>query len=237
MPCEALRRCLLVLPLSGLLLAWIGRYSGLDLQLGDAMFDPVSRSFPWRENWFAAVFMHVWMKYLFTCMGGAVLIALSANVLFPSSYLSRPMRGKLLVVLAAFITVPLAVGIIKSQSIHHCPWDLLRYGGAAPYLRLFDDLPVNVQPGHCFPAGHASSALWLPAISVFCLPDRPRAALLVFAVALLPGLAMGWVQQMRGAHFLSHTLWSTWIASLLVVILLRIWYSGRLHCKPVQGFL
>ena len=31
-------------------------------------------------------------------------------------------------------------------------------------------------------------------------------------VAALPaGLLLGWAQQLRGAHYLSHTLWSAWI--------------------------
>ena len=29
--------------------------------------------------------------------------------------------------------------------------------------------------------------------------------------ALLAGLALGLAQQMRGAHFMSHTLWSAWL--------------------------
>ena len=36
--------------------------------------------------------------------------------------------------------------------------------------------------------------------------------------ALLFGLGVGWVQQLRGAHFLTHTLWSGWIACALVLL-------------------
>ena len=35
--------------------------------------------------------------------------------------------------------------------------------------------------------------------------------------ALALSLAFGWVQQMRGAHFLSHTLWSIWLSWTIVV--------------------
>lgn len=123
--------------------------------------------------------------------------------------------------------------MLKSQSIHHCPWDLQRYGGYAPYLRLFDSLPDGVKAGHCFPAGHASSGLWLAAFFVFWLPSRPRMACFMFMVGLLPGLMLGWVQQLRGAHFLTHTLWSAWIASLLILILARLILSE--HAKtPVR---
>jgi membrane-associated PAP2 superfamily phosphatase len=36
------------------------------------------------------------------------------------------------------------------------------------------------------------------------------------------GFLLGWVQQMRGAHFLFHTLWSMWISSLIILVMLQI---------------
>lgn len=38
----------------------------------------------------------------------------------------------------------------------------------------------------------------------------------------MPGLFLGWVQQLRGAHFLTHTLWSAWVASLVIVCIARL---------------
>jgi membrane-associated PAP2 superfamily phosphatase len=107
--------------------------------------------------------------------------------------------------------------MLKRASVAHCPWDLARYGGDQPYLRLFDALPLGVPAGHCLPAGHASSALWLVALCVYWLPSRPGAARNVAALALLLGGLVGWMQQLRGAHFLTHTLWSTWIACAVVL--------------------
>lgn len=51
------------------------------------------------------------------------------------------------------------------------------------------------------------------------LPNRPRVAALVGGVTLSLGFTLGWFQQMRGAHFLSHTLWSIWIAICFVTTL------------------
>jgi len=39
---------------------------------------------------------------------------------------------------------------------------------------------------------------------------------------MLLGAALGWIQQMRGAHFLTHTLWSMWIAGSFIVTLLSM---------------
>jgi membrane-associated PAP2 superfamily phosphatase len=102
--------------------------------------------------------------------------------------------------------VPLVISLLKQNSDAHCPWDLARYGGAQPYVRPFDTLPLHALPGHCLPAGHASSALWLISLAVLWLPGEERKAWRAAGTALALGLAVGWMQQMRGAHFLTHTL-------------------------------
>lgn len=209
------------LVLVGLGLLYISRYTDVDLQLSDWMYDPASHEFPWKEGWFSTVFMHAWVKYFLIGSGMVVLAVLAIDTGFSLGWLNRAARRKLAVVGLSYLAIPLIITLMKSQSIHHCPWDLQRYGGFAPYLRLFDHLPAGMRPGHCFPGGHASSGLWLAALAVFWLPKRPGVAGIVFAVGLLPGLILGWVQQMRGAHFLTHTLWSAWIASLIILVLVR----------------
>lgn len=215
------RRCLVGLFVIGLVLVYISRYTGIDLLLSDWMYDPVRQDFPWRGRWFTAVFMHAWVKYLLIGIGVAMLGVLAIGWALSPVWLGPALKRKLGVVIASWATVPLVVSLMKSQSMHHCPWDLQRYGGYAPYLRLFDHLPAQVKAGHCFPGGHASAGLWLASLAVFWLPERPRMAALVFAAGLIPGLLLGWTQQMRGAHFLTHTLWSAWVASLIIVLIAR----------------
>jgi len=50
-------------------------------------------------------------------------------------------------------------------------------------------------------------------------PERKRRCIAVGVVALVLSFGMGWVQQMRGAHFLSHTLWSLWLSWATVLVL------------------
>jgi membrane-associated PAP2 superfamily phosphatase len=221
------RRCLIGLFAWALILIFFGRYTNVDLQLSDWMYDEKLHAFPWRDSWFATVFMHKWMKYLLILLGLLAAAALLAKRRIPALALSSGRQRRLMVVVLSFLTIPSVVSLLKSRSIHHCPWDLQRYGGFAPYLRIFDALPEGIKAGHCFPAGHASSAWWLAAFSVFWLPHKPRRALLVFIMGLLPGLLLGWVQQMRGAHLLTHTLWSAWIASLLILVLSRLLIAER----------
>ncbi|MGV3742730.1 MAG: phosphatase PAP2 family protein [Burkholderiaceae bacterium] len=219
--------CLIGLFAWALVLIALGRHTGIDLRLSNWMYDENLAEFPWRDTWFASVFMHKWMKYLFILVGMCAAAVLLASRYIPAMARSSDQKRRLAVVVLSFLSVPLIISLMKSQSIHHCPWDLERYGGFAPYLRLFDSLPEGIKPGHCFPAGHASSALWLPAFAAFWLPHQPRRALFIFVMGLLPGLLLGWVQQMRGAHFLSHTLWSAWIAGLIILILSRLLIARR----------
>jgi membrane-associated PAP2 superfamily phosphatase len=135
-------------------------------------------------------------------------------------------RTGLRVLALSAVCVPLAISLLKQVSVSHCPWDLQRYGGHEPYVRLLEWLPAGVPAGHCMPAGHASSALWLIGLATFWLPHRPRMPAAMGGLALAFALVVAGIQQLRGAHFLTHTLWSVWIAVLIVDLLYR-WLARR----------
>lgn len=140
--------------------------------------------------------------------------------------ISHRARFSLVVCMAASAALLLWMGnftdLVKHASTAHCPWDLQRFGGSEPYYRLLDQVPAWVVTGKCLPGGHASSALSLIGLAVFWLPHKPRVALMAMGLLALPGLALGWMQQLRGAHFLSHSLWSVWIACLVLIALLEL---------------
>ncbi|WP_373888518.1 phosphatase PAP2 family protein [Massilia genomosp. 1] len=197
------------------LIAWIGMCTDIDLLLADAAFDPQRRIFPWRDAWIADTFSHVVLKRILIALAAAFVVAALWDLVAPRRW-SWLRRYQIRVVALSAVMVPLSISLLKQSSDSHCPWDLTRYGGSEPYVRLMQMLPVGSEPGHCLPAGHASSALWLMSIAVFFLPARPNAAMSVFVTMIGFGFALGWLQQMRGAHFLTHTLWSIWIAVFLV---------------------
>lgn len=207
-----------VLLLVPLLLLWLGARTDLDLTLADAMFDPITRSFPWRHAWLTERLGHGLLKYLLVCMGALVVLVCAWDWYRPRHW-PQWWRLRLRVLALSALLVPLAVSLLKRASYSHCPWDLQRYGGAQPYLRLLDAVPTGLPAGHCLPAGHASSALWLVALAVFWLPHKPRTAAVVGFLMLVLGFVTGWMQQLRGAHFLSHTLWSMWLACVIVAAL------------------
>jgi hypothetical protein len=65
--------------------------------------------------------------------------------------------------------------------------------------------------GHCFPAGHASTGFAFMAAFFGLQQSAPRAALKWLGWAVLVGFILGISQQVRGAHFMSHTLWTSWL--------------------------
>ncbi|WP_051304758.1 phosphatase PAP2 family protein [Chitinilyticum litopenaei] len=203
--------------LAALLLVLLNYASDWDIRLADHYYDFAAHRFPWRDAWLTSEFGHHWLKLALELLAAALLLAGLRQGLRQGWH--TPDARRWLVIMLAIVLVPGVVAACKQFSSLHCPWDIARWGGAAPYLRLFDSLPAGVSPGQCFPAGHATSGLWLLGLVAIWLPQRPRRALAMTPLLLAPGLALGWLQQMRGAHLLSHTLWSVWLAWAIVAAL------------------
>lgn len=210
----------ILLGIFALLIVWMGNATDIDTALADAAFDPVGRRFPWKDSWLADTFNHRILKAMLVSAGTAVIGAVILDVLRPLGCVDAAARLRLRIVALSALLVPLLTGLLKQVSESHCPWDLALYGGAEPYVRLLESMPHGVPAGHCMPGGHASSALWLISLGVFWLPAHPRQAAFATASALAGGFAVGWLQQLRGAHFLTHTLWSIWVAGAVVVLII-----------------
>ena len=71
-------------------------------------------------------------------------------------------------------------------------------------------------------------------LAVLWLPNNPRRAALVFLAGIGAGFTLGWVQQMRGQHFLTHTLWTAWLSSAVIVALIAA-FSRQLKATSAAG--
>lgn len=100
-----------------------------------------------------------------------------------------------------------AVSLLKAGSDTSCPWELGDFGGLVPYASHWSLRPDSGS-GHCFPAGHASAGFSFVGGYFAFRGSAPRVARLWLAAAAGAGLVLGLAQQWRGAHFMSHTLWS-----------------------------
>ena len=133
----------------------------------------------------------------------------------------RPLAYLLLSVLLATAVV----GVMKRWTHMDCPWDLLRYGGEKTYYGLFERLPVGAVAGRCFPGGHASAGFAWVSLYFFLMATLPRWRWWGLGLGLGVGLVFGIAQQLRGAHFLSHDVWTLMVCWLTAVIL-HHWMLG-----------
>ena len=199
-----------------LLLGWDA--SGLDLPLARLAGTPVG--FPWREHWFLVHVVHEGARTL----SWLLLIALAIAIRWPLGFLRRlPVRERVQLALGVLAGV-LLVSLVKQASATSCPWDLKAFGGMAQYVSHWSWGLRDGGPGGCFPAGHASAGFAFVS-GWFALRRRlPRLAGRWLACALVAGLVLGLGQQLRGAHYMSHTLWTAWLcwmAGLLLDLLVH----------------
>jgi membrane-associated PAP2 superfamily phosphatase len=112
--------------------------------------------------------------------------------------------------LAVIVSVG-TVGALKTVTNKDCPRDLTAFGGEHAYVALFAHRPAELRNARCFPAAHASAGYALLAL-YFMLRERNRRwARIGLAIGVLTGLVFGLSQQSRGAHFVSHDVWSAFI--------------------------
>jgi membrane-associated PAP2 superfamily phosphatase len=128
-----------------------------------------------------------------------------------------PRRERVAAVIVMLIAMA-AVSGLKHLSTSSCPWDLTPFGGTVPYVPHGWWGVRDGGPGHCFPSGHAVSAFGFFGLYFLWRGHAPRAARGILAATLAVGALFGWAQLARGAHFVSHTLWSAWACWVLTGI-------------------
>lgn len=201
--------------------------TGLDAWLADRWFALGGGAWAFRDHWLAYDLIHHHGKQMIIAFA-LLLIALLVSGSWSEAI--RPWRRRISYLLLCMLVLPGLVAFAKHASPVYCPWNIARYGGEQPFRHLFDYSLGS--GGHCFPSGHASGGFALIAVYFAALGAVKRPALY-----LLPGLLVGWTfalgQQARGAHFLSHDLWTLgfcWFGALVLFLLTRP--AGR--NRPLQ---
>lgn len=210
---------LLLLLAAVLLLVFEG--TRLDLDLSQFFYDPALEDFPLRHHWLLDWVLHHGMKYASYALVALALVPCWLGWNGELSWLPR--RNALLAALG-MVLIPLGTALLKMLTNRHCPWDIVDFGGYAPYVGLLEAGPADLKAGTCFPAGHASAGfLWL----VWAVALRPAGrfrARIALGVGLGMGALLGGVRLLQGAHFLSHIFWAAWFAwalSLSLAVLVR----------------
>lgn len=192
------------MPLLGCVLALgIMAAIGVDERVADGLFDPASRSFPWRRDWWTEQALHRGVRDAIVVLGSAAL-----GVALLGERRGRPSAREVGRMVA--LSLVLCTGVIsglKAVVNRNCPWSYTRWGGQR---ELGSEPTLFAIGGHdkAFPAGHASGGFSLLVLWFAGRRRSGRHALAGLAVGLAAGTVAGVSQVMRGAHFLSHNVWS-----------------------------
>ena len=158
-------------------------------------------TFPYKSDWYLATLNHTYVKQLLT------LVYITFFLLWCASFKIEKLKAKRWQYGYMFWVSMLCtclIGFIKAHSAPACPW-YMTHETSTGFVWDF-----SATAGHCFPGGHASTGFaLLTGYFVYRLDQKQRAWFYLFAGMVL-GFALGWAQMMRGAHFLSHNLWTGW---------------------------
>lgn len=219
-----------ILTVSALCLIFLYPLTQLDEALIHPYYDSVMHQFVLKKDYLLEMVMHKGLKYLM------ILIALVTCCVWMVTFKLRRLRRFRKPLFFSFIGMVLAtiaVSLTKRFSPHACPWDLSLYGGNQPLLALFEPLPEGISLGQCFPAGHASGGFALWSFYFFFRNHQPKIAKIGLYAGAFFGAVMGWAQMMRGAHFMSHNLWSAWLVWL---VLLSLYFISNLSLTNNHRF-
>lgn len=213
------------------------RVLGGDQWIADRLYALEGHSWRLKDAFLTQGLVHVRGRQLSALAWLAVAVAWAAS--FRDGSLLLPWRGALARLALSVLAATAAVAVLKSMSHVDCPWSLLRYGGDREYAGLFG--PRAAGAAHCFPAGHASGGYAWMALYFFFRAVRPRLRWWGLGCGIGLGLLFGAAQQLRGAHFLSHDVWSAmicWSVAVAAYLLparrgaLAGWAPDRLASAP-----
>jgi membrane-associated PAP2 superfamily phosphatase len=204
--------CLVLLLL--LLLAATVEVTQVDLIIADWLYQREGGTWSLRAGFWTQTVLHDGARML---VGSLMLLLLLAVMRHRARSWRHPLRGVEVVLIAIGISL-MATSILKAVTNVSCPWGLLRYGGKHPYVPIFE-IAQSAELGACFPAGHAGAGYSLFAFYFHgkYRPGSGKWRWLTFAISL--GLVLDLAQQLRGAHFASHGLWTViivWSVTLAV---------------------
>lgn len=204
-----------------LALAGFGAVTPLDFRLASLIYGLGNNTWQWRDAWVTSNLIHDGGRQLVAVIA-LLLLGVMAGSIHPQL---RPHRRGLVYVLASAIVSALLVNLLKRVTAMDCPWDLVRFGGDRVYHGLLEGRAET--SGKCFPAGHASAGYaWFGAY-FFARACFPRWRLPILGGVMALGLIFGIGQQVRGAHFFSHDVWTAWLCWIVA-------YTGQRLVFPCK---
>jgi membrane-associated PAP2 superfamily phosphatase len=195
----------------------------IDIRLADKFYALEGGTWALKNAWITSTVIHQTGKKLSLLIAAIILTALAIS--FLSQYF-RQYRRELTYLLIAAGGGSALISLIKTISHVSCAWDFSRYGGALEYQSIYAQM-LSLSGDNCFPAGHASGGYaWLAFyfLGVY-KQSKWRWAGLGFALSV--GLIFGFSQQLRGAHFITHDLWTLAICWFFSLLMFKLMLFGK----------
>lgn len=208
MSSQELRNLVLLPTLSFMLAVLVLELGGVDIIIADKLFQLQGSSWQLKDAWITNDLIHDRGRGLVGLVFMATLLLVAAT--FAGDRMRIHRRGLLYVLTSALIAVAI-VNVMKATTHLDCPWDIDRYGGVKTYASLFMTRPAGPEFGRCFPAEHASGAYCWLGFFFLARHFRPQWRLRALGIIGGLGIVFGAAQQLRGAHFLSHDVWTIYI--------------------------
>lgn len=189
----------------------------VDRLMADYFYAIQGNSWAWKDSWLTEVFFHKGGR------SASIVLALISLVLLGLSFFNLTLaahKKPLLYLFLATAGSSLLIGFLKSSLAISCPWEFDRYGGQLGYSSAVEQLLIRNGAG-CFPAGHASAGYAWISSYFFGLYYQSRWRWVGLGASMIAGAVFGFVQQIRGAHFISHDLWTLaicWFFSLALFL-------------------
>ena len=244
----------LALLVSGIFLLWWSEFSALGQAVEfwvSRQFYQVGVGFPLRDSARFDFWWHIFPKrMMFLLPLWALLQIIYGAILRYENRLYGLYREEWLRWCAVFIfglMISVLLNELKKETNQACPWNLQVFGGKLPYVHLLDPRPWAAHSQACWPAGHAAVGLSLLVVSfvggwpralwrdesALRAPRSPWLSAGAFAAyAVVLSMVLGFSQVMRGAHFISHQIWSLWIVLVFNLLLVQLgliktrWWYG-----------
>ncbi|MEO8151609.1 MAG: phosphatase PAP2 family protein [Rhizobacter sp.] len=192
------------------LLAW----DASDFDMRVAAWSGGPQGFALTEHWLLTNVLHDGGRIASWLL--AVLLTLA--VWWPFGPLRRLEARERVQLIVGTLLAVLAISAFKALSPISCPWDLSAFGGVARHVSHWSWQPDG-GGGRCFPAGHASSGFAFVGGYFVWRHHSKAIARTWLVIALFAGFVFGVAQQIRGAHFMSHTLWTAWLCWSLALLI------------------
>ena len=213
---------------------WFFQMSDVDLQIQNYFFDFSTKS--WRIDRSEPVKKFIFYQFPKIIFAILILIILPLCIF---SFIDKKnklanKRYDFLLIIIGLCLIPLIAGNVKKFTNIYCPNQLEIYGGNKPYVKIFDDYPIEFKQekkGQCFPAGHAITGF---SLYIFCfILYKKSQQIFVFLGVTILGWILGFYQILKGAHFISDTLIAMLLCLFLAQVIAKIYRQKIINIKKL----